>query len=469
MASGKKEALTEDKELQKKIKKSLSYSIAEGSFWSVMIGAGEKYLSAFAVFLKATNTQIGLLTSLPTLFSSFGQLLTPKLIEIFKTRKKFIVASIFIQALSWLLILSVFFLGKFKVYYLILFAVIYWIAGSISSPAWSSMMGDLVSPEQKGKYFAKRTKIIVLIIFIVTALAGLLLDLFKNGPERQYLGFAAIFLTAMLARLASTFCLSRQYEPEMTRAKKAEQFSFIEFIKEAPHRNFGLFVIFMGLMSFGVYISAPFFVAFMLYDLKLSYTQFMILLSASLITKYLSYPAWGKLSDKYGNKKILTFTGYLVPFIPILWMFSTNFYYLILVELFSGIAWAGLDLSTFNFVFDTTTPQKRARCFSYYYVFNGVMVFIGTTLGSLIIDHNHLFWTKYYLVFLVSGAVRLLICLLLIHRIKERREVAKISYDQMAVKATGMIVAESFHSFFSIFTYPKYLWNNHHIPKEKIK
>ena len=39
----------------KKIKKSLFYSILDGSFWSMMFGFGERYLSAFAVFLKATD------------------------------------------------------------------------------------------------------------------------------------------------------------------------------------------------------------------------------------------------------------------------------------------------------------------------------------------------------------------------------------------------------------------------------
>ncbi|MBD3355362.1 hypothetical protein GF361_05245 [Candidatus Woesearchaeota archaeon] len=39
----------------RKVKKSLFYSIVDGSFWSVMFGMGERYLSAFAVFLKATD------------------------------------------------------------------------------------------------------------------------------------------------------------------------------------------------------------------------------------------------------------------------------------------------------------------------------------------------------------------------------------------------------------------------------
>ena len=39
-----------------------------------MFGAGESYLSAFAIFLKASTPQVGLLVSLPGLLASFVQI-----------------------------------------------------------------------------------------------------------------------------------------------------------------------------------------------------------------------------------------------------------------------------------------------------------------------------------------------------------------------------------------------------------
>ena len=68
----------------KKIKKSLRYSILDGSFWAIMFGFGERYLAAFAVFLKATNIQLGLLTSLPLLLASISEFFSTRLIDFFK-------------------------------------------------------------------------------------------------------------------------------------------------------------------------------------------------------------------------------------------------------------------------------------------------------------------------------------------------------------------------------------------------
>ncbi len=420
-----------------------------------MFGMGERYLSAFAVFLKATNMQIGLLTSLPLLFSSFAQFFSLKLIDMFKFRKRFCVATAVVQALIWIPILLTFFMGDFNVYYLIFFATVYFVSGWIGVPAWNSWIGDLVDSSIRGNYFAKRSRIVGLFTLFSIITGGLILNFFKNGVSRQYWGFVIIFLTAMFARIFSAYFLSKKYEPSMRKRKKRDVFSFIQFLKKARFRNYGMFVFFLTFMNFSVYIASPFFVAYWLYDLKLTYAAFMILLALGFISKYLALPSWGKLMDEYGTRKILVLTGALIPFMPMLWLFSRNYYWFVFIQIAGGIVWSGFELSTFNFVFDTTTPEKRSRCVSYFNIINGIMVFLGTTAGSLIIKYNNLFWTKYYLTFLVSGIFRLGISMYFLPKLKEVRKVSKIRYNSLFLKATDMIITESFSNLNFLLHYPK--------------
>jgi MFS family permease len=418
----------------KKIKKSLRYSILDGSFWAIMFGFGERYLAAFAVFLKATNIQLGLLTSVPLLLASTSEFFSTRLIDFFKSRKKFVIVSALIQALTWIPILLVFYFGKLSVYFLIFFAVVYWVSGLIASPAWHSWISDLVDPEHRGAYFGKRNKIIGLVTFIAIISGGIILDLFRNGATKQYYGFVVIFLIALAGRLMSAFFLNKKYEPERKISEEAPV-KFIVFLKQLRYKNFGLFVMFLTLMNFAGFVAFPYFVAYMLNDLQFSYFTYMIIIAAGFIAKYISLPVWGNYSDNYGTKKIMTLTGYMIPIMPILWLFSTNLYYIIGINLISGIAWAGFELSTFNFVFDTTTPEKRARYISYFNMINGVMIFLGATLGSLIVKYNNLFWTQYYLVFLVSGVLRFVVSKTFLPRLKEVREVDDIGYRKILVKA----------------------------------
>ena len=67
-----------------------------------MFGAGESYLSAFAIFLKASTPQIGLLVSLPGLLASFVQLFSAWLGKQTGQRKTIILLGASLQAATWL-------------------------------------------------------------------------------------------------------------------------------------------------------------------------------------------------------------------------------------------------------------------------------------------------------------------------------------------------------------------------------
>jgi len=56
--------------------RSLRHSLKDAAAFATMTGVGETYLSAFALFLKATTPQIGLLASLPPMLASLVQLLS---------------------------------------------------------------------------------------------------------------------------------------------------------------------------------------------------------------------------------------------------------------------------------------------------------------------------------------------------------------------------------------------------------
>ena len=66
---------------RERVRKSLRYSVADGSFYSSMVGFGESFIQAFAVFLKATNFQLSLLGSLPQTLGCISQFFSSWLIR----------------------------------------------------------------------------------------------------------------------------------------------------------------------------------------------------------------------------------------------------------------------------------------------------------------------------------------------------------------------------------------------------
>lgn len=433
--------MAETEKTEDKIRKSLKYSILDGSFYSAMVGFGESFFAAFAILMNATSVQLGLLDALPKSLGSISQLFSNKLVSYFKSRKRFVYTSALLEGLMYIPIALIFFFGRLRLYYLIFFVCIYWTLGLILNPAWSSWMGDLVRDKERGEYFGRRNKIAGLTTFFTFLIGGYLLQRFSTNETTEYVGFAILFSLALISRVFSFIFLTKKFEPEY-HLDEGEQFTFMEFLKQATKRNYGRFVLFLSVMNFAVYASSPFFTAYMLYDLKLDYLTFTIVTAASLIVKYLTMPIWGRFSDRFGTRKILSLTGFLMPLVPILWLFSSSVPYLLLIQFYSGFVWAGFELSSFNFTFDTTTPQRRATCVAYYNVLNGVAILTGAMFGSLIVKYNSVFWSKYLLIFLVSGVIRYAASFIFISKLREVRPVEPIPYHTLLFKITTTGAAE---------------------------
>ena len=92
------------------VERSLRYSVRDGVAWSLMYGAGESYLQAFAIFLKATTAQITLLSALPSLLGSIAQLASAWVAGRAIRRKSLIFAGVSLQSLAWLPIIALAFL-----------------------------------------------------------------------------------------------------------------------------------------------------------------------------------------------------------------------------------------------------------------------------------------------------------------------------------------------------------------------
>jgi MFS family permease len=434
---------------KEKKEKSLKYSIYDGAFYSGMVGFGESFFSAFAIFLNATNLHIGLIGSLPQTLGSLFQLFSRRVLKFFGSRKKMVLIGVFLQALMHIPIAFAFFLGELRIYYLIIFVCLYWIIGMFINPAWNSWMGDLVDPDNRGKYFGLRNKVAGIASFTFL-ISGFILQKTSIDINTQYIGFALIFGIAIILRVISFVFLLKKYEPKYEFSPKAD-FSFIEFLKHANHRNFGTFVLFLCSINFAVYISAPFFIAYMIKDLHFNYFLYSIVLVFAMLTKLVSMPLWGMLSDKYGTKKMLTIASFLIPFPPILWIFSIELWWILLLQGISGIIWAGFDITAFNFIYDSTKPYKRATCVSYYNALNGFFILSGSIIGALIVKYNHIFWSKYYLVFIISGFLRLIIAFYFIPRIKEVRKVEYVSYKNILMSIISIIPNRGFvYNFISM-------------------
>jgi len=425
--------------------RSLRHSLKDASAFAVMSGIGETYLSAFALFLRASTPQIGLLAAVPPLLASLVQLLSAWLGHITGRRKVIILTGASIQAFAWLPIVGLpLMFGDYAVPLLIASVVLYHGGAHLAAPQWSSLMGDIVPSRKRGRFFSMRTQLISATTFVSLLLGGIVLD-WTTRHDMTLAGFVMLFLAASIARSVSVYHLARMRD--FTGHVAALEFPIgREWIQRLRQSNVARFSLFFALIQFGVAISSPFFTVYMLRDLQFSYLEFMFCTGTAILSQFLTLSQWGRISDVFGNRRILTVTGVFIPMMPILWTLSSNFWYLIAIQILSGFSWAGFTLSATNFLYDLISPNRRATYLALHNVFANAGVFLGAVLGGylgyIMPPQFSFFGVTYdwlsplYGVFIVSSLVRMAVVLLLIPKLREVRAVRPISAAQVIFRVT---------------------------------
>ncbi|MEM5878845.1 MAG: MFS transporter [Candidatus Aenigmatarchaeota archaeon] len=399
------------------VKDNIENTVKEGSLNAVKIGVGESYINAFAIkVLNFTNTQIGFLTSIPIFFGYLSNIFTSNAIAQLNSRKNLIVIGALINALCFIPIFLSFFVKGYEFPFLLASVTLYFVSDLFVLPAWISLMGDIIPDRLKSIYFGERNKKTSIISFCCMLLSGIILQ--QVSGISQIYAFGIIFFIAFLARLGSFYMHTKVYEPNYV-SDELEKFSITDFIKKLRYTRFGIFVIYMCVFTFSFRIAAPFFSVYMFRDLGFSYWEFALIMTGNAIATIISMPWWGKYIEEYGNKKIMSLTGMLIPFIPFLWMISKNIPYLFVVEIFSGFVWAGFNLSTFNYVFYSTSSEKRARAYSYYNILIGFSIITGTLFGTWLLRFGGIFESSIFIVFIVSSIARLVTSMYFLPKISE--------------------------------------------------
>lgn len=421
---------------------SLKASIHDGVWYSVMVGFAEQYFSAFANFLSATTVQVGVLATAPALFGSICQIFGIRLMEFFTSRRREMVIGASLQGLILFPVGLLPFLlpsNELAPWILIFLCFLYFGALGISAPIWSGLIGDLVPISIRGRFFGIRNQWCGLATVIAIIVAGTLLHYTDHHNLSQW-GFLIIFWTAGFARLYSALWLSRHEDPPW-KSDLVDRFTLFQFLRRAPHSTFFRFVLFTSLMNLSINVAGPYFSLYILRDLHATYIQFMSLSACMLCSQLLFMRLWGRISDQFGTRRVLSFCTCGLVISPSLWLITSNIWLLLVFQIYSGFFWAGYLLASSTYIFDAVTPAKRARCSAYLAIVNGFCVLLGAIVGGFIAqDIDQAIFPRltlmtpespYLRVFMLSSLMRFCVALVFLPKVKEFRPVEKIKNREL--------------------------------------
>jgi MFS family permease len=412
------------------------------------------YGAPFAGFVRALGVgdfMYGVLMGLPVMSGLF-QLLAAYVLERTGNRKKLFIIGGILQRVSIIpvVILPLIVPDQLKgamIGLIVFFLLCSAIGGSFNTVTYMSWMAALVPLRIRGRFFSQRH-----MMFTFTGMIGGLLASFVLDRIDGFIGFTLVFCVVTVFALVDLACFIGVQDPPMIKPK--QKISLHKMWKEVfKHSNFRRYLIFWSLWVFGISVSGPFFTAYMLEYLEMSYFEISIYTQTVYnIVTIIFVRKWGELIDRFGNKPVLRICGTVAAFLPLFWLLAKPSNYMIIpfIHALSGMFWCGTELTTNNLVMELSPDENRSFYIASFSMITSVVgSILAYSIGGLFMQFTKGWIEKFNIVFLgqplsnyhalfvIASFIRFIAITFLVSPIHEEKSIEPKEMLRHSIQAVG--------------------------------
>ncbi|HVN55432.1 MAG TPA: MFS transporter [Anaerolineaceae bacterium] len=388
--------------LPDKIHRNLVWFWFDGFFAAACDNIALTYLAVYLLALGATQTQIGVLSSLSSLVAALMLFPGAMLVERIGRRKHLAVTG-GVGArlvLGILAALPLFLSGPTLVTVAIGVSLLRDGFANLGFPAWMAITADIVPLAGRGRYFASRN--------FVMGVAGMVTTLgigFFIARTASPGGYQIALVIALILGSGSTFCFAHLKDSNPKASGGAiSSFKFHDLYSElVSNRAFLILIGTTALWNLALNVAGPFFTVYLVKNLHADAAMVGMTSIATSLGTLLSQRKLGELADRWGARKLQVVCELVIPVLPILWALVNASWQIIPINVLSGVLWAGYNLSSFNYLLELAPPEKRARYSALFQFTVTISLALGAALGSVIVT----FW-GFIAVFLGSAIGRII-------------------------------------------------------------
>ena len=345
-----------------------AYYLVVEVFFAAILGAAATFNGAFALRLGATNQDIGLLTSLPSLLAVLISIPVGRFLQTRARRKPWIVYSLLAHRAGFLLVALVPFLkllglnvnsGTLVVAVLIL----------ISTPAhffnvgWIPMLADVVPVERRSAVFAGRN----ITANATTSVFVFLFGQWLNQTEFP-INYQIMYVFGFAVSLLSQYLILKVNIPEkIPTVMPAAKFVGnpirvqIESIRKAMHDepNFQRITTNTLMHGVGLWLASPLYILY--YVRQLDASDAWLGLQGTVLTTMtiLGWLFWRWVIVRVGEPRILKLMIVTIGLVPILVGLLPNLTLILFVVGLNGLLGPAVNLSHFNILLKVMPEDQR--------------------------------------------------------------------------------------------------------------
>lgn len=393
----------------KKYRSNTYYIILEGIAYTVVLNLYNPFIQMFAKRMGARDIHIALLNSLPPLVAVFVLIPFGILIERINRKKKATIFMIFLVSLFYVAIVFVPLLpDRVKVITYVLLIGLMNGPGSLYLATWQSLFSDVFSGSETNRVYSLRSKYGGLFGLLTVLLTGLALTEIPKTDGQRLVIYQLFYFLCFVISLLQIYILSRVRErPEsLSAADRPSRMASIGIndIREM-FRNKGFMIYCVCVFVFHVtwQMGWPLFFIYNVDYAKLNEFQLGIINVAAGLTQFLTFSFWSKMIEKKGSRLIIILGTLGLAMNPLFYFRLFGFYYLIMVNIFSGIAGACFTLALFSGLIDVLPPAKKTVYTSVFNTFINISGFISPLIGIWIYSFVNIYHTM-----VLDGILRIL-------------------------------------------------------------
>lgn len=361
----------------------------------------------------------GLIVALPFVFNFLQVLITPLLAQKLDAQRLCVMSG-WLHCAGWLLLtialpfIPVGDLVTAKWVFIVGFSIIS-LASSINGVSWNGWMQDVVPTRLRGKYFGVRNQLLYIsMIAFLLSVSGLLS--YMNGSLFAYviLFGGAVILRAFSVLTQQRMTSNTSNNPVVAQLPWQEQ---VRRVRGNP--TLVRFIAFAAMMGFTINLFGPFLPVFMYEQLHITVAKANWILLFGPLGAAASFPAWGKLSDKYGNipTAIVALALWQVFSLILCFVDTSNIWLLYVVAITGGLFSAGYGIGIFSLLLKLTPPESRTMGIALFVSISCLAAAVAPPLGGFIIS-----WAKvqgydpmtvYHFAFIFAPVFSMLNCFVL--------------------------------------------------------
>lgn len=383
-------------------------------FWSGIFMAVVAFNATYALRLGATNTMIGWLSSIPSLFAMVVLLPAARFLEGKSNRAPWLYWSLFVGRAAFLgAALAPWLFPRHAAEAVIGVLIVRTVPMHFYSAGFSPMLADVIPPRDRALVIANRNIIMGATVAVCTFLFGRWMDAASGLQWASFpMNYQLVYIVGAVAGLLSTYFASRVQLPEVPVVRRERparralprlaELRAAVAAQIRANRDFVRIVANTVVFDFGAWFVGPLYMIFFVKQLGASDGWVGMNTTVAQIGVIVGYSLWRRWMDRLGVSRTLLMAVPLVASYPFLVSFFPNLTLILVWGALINLISPGVSLSHVNALYSLCPAERRASYMAVYSTVANVGAFVAPMLGVALSNIIDIRW-----ILLIGGGIRL--------------------------------------------------------------